>query len=144
MVYLTKTIFNKRSIIGCLPAVLVLVVGVIYSGTAISGERPDFKIFEGKWIRSDGGYVIHVRSTSSDGSVNVEYFNPAQINVSESKVSEWKGLLKLFIKLQGKGYPGSSYTLYYYAEKDALAGYYYQAEMEKTFEVIFLRKNDNA
>jgi hypothetical protein len=44
------------------------------------------------------------------------------------------------VKLEDKGYPGSTYTLYYYAEKDALVGYYYQAAMNKTFKVIFLRK----
>jgi hypothetical protein len=46
----------------------------------------------------------------------------------------------LFIKLQDEGYPGSIYTLYYYAEKDALAGFYYQAAMQQTFEVVFIRK----
>jgi hypothetical protein len=54
----------------------------------------------------------------------------------------WKGLIKLFIKLQDKGYQGSTYTLYYYAEKDALAGFYYQANMDQTFEVVFLRKKN--
>jgi hypothetical protein len=28
-----------------------------------------------------------------------------------ANVSLWKGLVKLFIKLQDKGYPGSMYTL---------------------------------
>jgi len=51
-----------------------------------------------------------------------------------------KGFVKLFIKLQDKGDPGSTYTLYYYPEKDALAGFYYQAAIGQTFEVIFLRK----
>jgi len=44
------------------------------------------------------------------------------INVTEANVSEWKGLVRLFIKLDDEGYPGSTYTLYYYGEKDALAG----------------------
>jgi hypothetical protein len=37
-----------------------------------------------------------------------------------------------------QGYPGSTYTLYYYAEKDALAGFYYQAHLKQTFEVVFM------
>jgi len=49
-------------------------------------------------------------------------------------------LLKLFIKFQDKDYEGSTYTLYYIAEKDALMGYYYQAFMDRTYEVVFLRK----
>jgi len=140
MVQLTKLIFNKQPVITCLLSTLILTFGFIFVDPAISEEIPDFKIIEGEWIRPDGGYVIHVRNINSDGSVDVGYFNPTKINISESKVSEWKGLTKLFVKLQDRGYPGSSYTLFYYAEKDALAGYYYQAEMGKTFEVFFLRK----
>lgn len=140
MVQLTKLIFIKRPVITCLLFTLILTFGVIFVNPAISEEIPNFKIIEGEWFRPDGGYVIHVRNINSDGSVDVGYFNPAKINVSESKVSEWKGLTKLFVKLQDSGYPGSSYTLFYYAEKDVLAGFYYQAEMEKTFEVFFLRK----
>jgi len=108
--------------------------------TAVSGIKPDLKVIIGEWIRPDGGYVVHVRDVKSDGSVDVGYFNPNEINVSESRVSLWKGLVKLFIKLQDKGYPGSTYTLYYYAEKDVLAGFYYQAAIGQTYEVVFIRK----
>lgn len=110
------------------------------SKTAAAGIKPDFKVIVGEWIRSDGGYIIHVRDVKSDGSVDVGYFNPAEINIAEAGVSYWKGLVKLFIKLQDKGYPGSTYTLYYYAEKDALAGFYHQAAIGQTFEVVFTRK----
>jgi hypothetical protein len=109
-------------------------------GTVFSAEQPDFKPFVGEWVRTDGGYIIHVRDIKPNGSVEAGYFNPSEINVAEANVSEWKGLGKLFIKLQDEGYPGSTYTLYYYAEKDALAGFYYQAVMKQTFEVVFVRK----
>lgn len=105
-----------------------------------STEPSDFKTLVGKWVRTDGGYVIHIRDIKSDGSVDLGYFNPREINISEAGVTKWKGLNKLFIKLQDEGYPGSTYTLYYYAEKDALAGFYYQATMEQTFEVVFFRE----
>jgi hypothetical protein len=108
--------------------------------TAASAEQPDFKIIVGEWVRPDGGYVIRVRDVNPDGSVDAGYFNPNRINISEANVSLWKGLVKLYIKLQDKGYPGSTYTLYYFAEKDALAGFYYQAAMDQTFEVVFRRK----
>ena len=49
-------------------------------------------------------------------------------------------MVKLFVKLQDKGYPGSTYTLYYFEEKDALAGFYFQATMGQTYEVVFTRK----
>jgi hypothetical protein len=105
-----------------------------------SVEKADFSVLVGEWVRADGGYVINVRGIRPDGSVDAGYFNPKEINISEANVSKWKGLSKLFIKLQDKGYPGSTYTLYYYAEKDALAGFYYQAAMKQTFEVVFTRK----
>ena len=109
--------------------------------TAAKKEKPDFSVIIGEWVRPDGGYIIRVRGVSPDGSVDAGYFNPNEINISEASVSMWKGLVKLFIKLQDEGYPGSTHTLYYYAEKDALAGFYYQAVLGKTFEVVFLRKN---
>jgi hypothetical protein len=49
-----------------------------------------------------------------------------------------EGREKAFFKLMDQGYPGSTYTLYYYAEKDALAGFYYQAHLKQTFEVVFM------
>jgi hypothetical protein len=51
--------------------------------------------------------------------------------------------MKLFIMLQDKGYQDPTYKLFYYAEKDALVGFYYHAAMDKTFEVIFYGKNRN-
>ena len=76
----------------------------------------------------------------TDGLVDAGYFNPNEIHVSEANVSVWKGFNQLFIKLDDKGYPRSTYTLYYYAEKDTLAGFYYQATVNKTYEVLFIRK----
>jgi hypothetical protein len=108
--------------------------------TAISAEQHDFNVIIGKWARSDGNYTLRVQGINSDGSVDVGYFNPGEIHVEESSVSEHEGLVKLFVKLQDRGYPGSTYTLYYYAEKDSLAGFYYQATMGQTFEVVFFRK----
>ena len=123
---------------------LVPILLLLLATPAIANEPlPDPAIQQklvGQWVRTDGGYVIHVREIKPDGSVDAGYFNPGEINIAEANVSEWKGLAKLFIKLQDKGYPGSTYTLYYYAEKDALAGFYYQAAIKQTFEVVFERK----
>jgi len=33
-----------------------------------------------------------------------------------------------------------TYTLFYYHEKDALAGVYYQAAVGRTYDVVFVRK----
>ena len=104
--------------------------------------QPDYGIIAGEWQRTDGGYLIKVNDVQTDGKATVEYFNPSPIHVAQATISRQEGLIKLFIKFQDKGYEGSTYTLYYYAEKDALAGFYYQAAMNRTYEVIFMRKNN--
>lgn len=122
---------------------MLLLISSVFSlapGIGAAAEQLDFTMLVGEWVRPDGGYIIRVRDIKPDGSVDAGYFNPNVINVAEANVSELKGLVKLFIKLDDAGYPGSTYTLYYYAEKDALAGFYYQAAIKQTFEVVFLRK----
>jgi len=131
----TRIIFSRLFLL-----FLVFSIFLLATSTVASAEQLDFKLLVGEWVRPDGGYVIHVGDIKPDGSVDAGYFNPSEINIAEVNISEWKGLLKLFIKLDDEGYPGSTYTLYYYAEKDALAGFYYQAVLQQTFEVVFLRK----
>jgi hypothetical protein len=120
--------------------ILIFTTVLLTTNVVFSAEQPDLEVFIGEWIRPDGGYVIRISDIKPDGSVDAGYFNPNVINVTEASISEWKGLLKLFVKLDDEGYPGSTYTLYYYAEKDALAGFYYQAAIKQTFEVVFMRK----
>ena len=110
------------------------------AAAASPAEQTEFHVLVGDWVRTDGGYRIRVKDVMPGGLVDAGYFNPREINISEAKVSLWNSLKVLFIKLQDEGYPGSTYTLYYYAEKDALVGFYYHAEMEQTFEVVFFRK----
>lgn len=105
-----------------------------------AAEVPDFKVLIGEWVRPDGGYIIRLKDIKPDGLIDISYYNPKEINIAEANVSEWKGMKKLFFKLKDQSYPGSTYTLYYYAEKDALAGFYYQANLKQTFEVVFMRK----
>jgi len=119
---------------------LIIIAVCLDPLTALSNDQTDFKILVGQWVRTDGGFIVHVRDVKSDGFVDVKYLNPKNINVEEAEVSRWKGLLKLFFKLNDKGYPGSTYQLYYYAEQDSLIGFYCQAALDQTFEVIFLRK----
>ncbi len=131
---------KKHFKLGVIIIILAWTVFPGASGAASAGEAPDFNVLVGQWVRPDGGYILHVRDVHADLSVDAGYFNPRKINVAEADVSLWKGFVKLFVKLQDRGYPGSTYTLYYYAEKDALAGFYYQALMKQTYEVAFLRK----
>ncbi len=103
-------------------------------------ERSDFDRLVGSWVRPDGGYVIEIRKIHPDGKVDAAYFNPRPIHVSRSNVSEEDGIIQLFIELQGQGYPGSTYTLKYNSELDALVGVYFQAVIKRPFEVVFQRR----
>ncbi|MGB9440491.1 MAG: hypothetical protein WCB15_21270, partial [Desulfobacterales bacterium] len=71
--------------------------------------------------------MIEISKIYPDGKVDAAYFNPQSIHVSRSTVSEKDGIIELFIELQGKGYPGSTYTLKYNPEYDAMVGIYFQA-----------------
>ena len=102
--------------------------------------KTEHSIIAGKWQRTDGNYLITVSNVQAEGQATVQYFNTRSIHVAAAAISTEKELVKLFIKFQDKGYEGSSYRLYYVAKKDALLGYYYQAPMDKTYEVMFLRK----
>ncbi len=106
----------------------------------VSAQPLTFKVLNGEWARVDGNYTIKVQNAASDGTAEVGYFNPGNIHVEESNISFRDKHIRLYVKLQDKGYPGSTYTLYYYAEKDLLAGVYYQAATGNKYEVIFERK----
>jgi hypothetical protein len=99
----------------------------------------DFRPLVGRWQRTDGGYVIEIRRVATDGAMQAAYFNPRPINVSRAKASVFKGHLKVEVELRDTGYPGSSYTLLYDPDKDALLGFYYQAVQKQNFDVIFVR-----
>jgi hypothetical protein len=88
-------------------------------------DPPDFGRLVGNWVRPDGGYVIEISKIYQDGRVDAAYFNPRPIHVSRSNVSEEDGIIELFIELQGKGYPGSTYTLKYNTAYDAMVGIYF-------------------
>jgi hypothetical protein len=103
-------------------------------------ETPAFDRLIGSWVRPDGGYVIEISKIYPDGKVDAAYFNPRPIHVSRSNVSEKDGIIELFIELQGKGYPGSTYTLKYNPEYDAMVGIYFQAVIQQPFDVVFQRK----
>ena len=70
----------------------------------------------------------------------MRYFKPGEVRVAESRVSAQEERIQLFVELRDEGYPGCTYTLFYYPEHDVLAGAYHQAAVDRTYEVIFVRK----
>jgi len=113
---------------------------MLIGGNAAPAQPFDFSVIAGRWDRLDGSYSLRVENVNSDGTADVSYFNPGKIHVSENRVSTQDGRIKLFVKLQDEGYPGCTYTLFYYPEHDVLAGAYHQAAVDRTYEVIFVRK----
>lgn len=99
----------------------------------------EFQKLKGKWLRPDGGYVVEVRGVEDGGRMDASYFNPRSIHVAKAEAS-WDGAAtKVFIELRDKNYPGSTYSLTYDPRGDRLAGIYYQAALQQSFEVFFVR-----
>lgn len=99
----------------------------------------DLQALAGRWQRTDGGYVLEIRSVADDGSVQAAYFNPKPINVSLAQASDWRGAAALFVEFDDVNYRGSTYELLHVPDRDLLIGTYFQAAMGQTFDVVFQR-----
>jgi hypothetical protein len=95
----------------------------------------------GKWARTDGNYVLEIKSMPSTGYPDVAYFNPNPIKVGNAQVIPGNGAIKVFVKLDDpeKGYPGCTYQLGYNKETDMLEGVYFQAASNQEYSISFAR-----
>jgi hypothetical protein len=119
-------------VIGLLTLFLAAVPAMVFAAD-------DFQPLVGRWQRTDGGYIIEIRSIDTDGKIKAAYFNPRPINVETAQASIHKEQIKVEVKLRDVGYPGSAYTLIYAPDKDTLIGYYYHAVSGQYFDVLFVR-----
>jgi hypothetical protein len=117
----------------------VVLTTLLLLSTIDAATATDYRPLIGRWQRTDGGYVIEIRRVETDGAMEAAYFNPRPINVSRAKASVFKDHLKVEVELRDTGYPGSTYTLLYDPDKDALLGFYFQAVQRQNFDVIFVR-----
>lgn len=101
----------------------------------------DFEPLVGRWQRTDGGYVIDLRRIHADGRIEAGYFNPRPINVGRARASVSGEKIMIELELRDRGYPGSTYTLIYVADKDVLRGNYYHAPTRQNLGVFFVRMN---
>jgi hypothetical protein len=107
---------------------------------ATSLSRDDaFRDLVGSWRRVDGGYIIDIQRIGANGQMSAAYYNPKSIHVSRAAASLNDGTVSVFIELKDVGYPGSTYTLVYRPQHDILSGFYFQAAVNQTFEVVFVR-----
>jgi len=96
-----------------------------------------FERIKGKWMRSDGGYVLEFKQLKENNELDVAYFNPNPIHVGKARMYEERGFTKVFVELQDVNYPGSRYTLILNTEKNQLVGNYFQATQQVDYEVAF-------
>lgn len=106
-------------------------------GTAESSSNK----LEGKWQRTDGGYILELSGAKSNGDITAAYFNPNPINVGRSLWQNNAGKLMVMVELQDKNYPGSVYNLEYSESQNSLKGTYFQAVEKMTYNVEFSRLN---
>jgi hypothetical protein len=135
----------NRIIKRIMPALVLLVLFTMASIGTTAGEAPavepqgDPVQVVGRWMRTDGGYILQLTSPTFDGRLTAAYFNPRPINVSRSEWVIEDGTLLVLVELRDQGYPGSTYTLAYQPDTDRLVGVYFQAAAQQRFEVVFQR-----
>jgi hypothetical protein len=95
----------------------------------------------GRWVRTDGGYALELRSPDLSGKLEASYFNPKPIRVSRAVWMQGGGGLQVAVELNDAGYPGATYLLTHDASLDRLRGQYTQPQMQQTFDVEFVRQN---
>lgn len=98
------------------------------------------ELLKGKWLRSDGTYIIEIFSIKPDGVMDAGYFNPNPINVGKSGWSIRDGEIVYEIILKDINYPGSKYDLIYDNKNKSLVGNYFQAVQGINYDVVFVRQ----
>jgi hypothetical protein len=106
---------------------------------AFAQAPPDFMTLKGRWFRTDGGYVVEIKSVDPGGQMQAAYYNPNPINVSRAEAARSGAAVTVFIELRAPGYPGSTYTLIHDPKSDELKGIYHHAGLQKNFDVVFVR-----
>ena len=124
-------------------AMLFLTIGLacvfLLNTPALAQAKPDFGSLKGRWVRTDGGYVIEIRSIDAGGEMQAAYYNPNRINVSRAEAGRLGAAVTVFVELRDVGYPGSTYTLIHDPRSDELKGIYHHAVLQQNFEVVFVR-----
>lgn len=105
----------------------------------VNNASIDKNKISGNWVRTDATYNLKIAELSEDGSMKVEYLNPKSIHVEKATWTEVNGVIQIYVELRDENYPGSNYNLFYIADKDLLAGKYFQAVEGLTYDVGFMR-----
>jgi hypothetical protein len=110
------------------------------AATKAATPAGDWNRLRGRWLRPDGDYVLEIKSIGDDGRAEANYFNPNPIHVAWARVANTDGVIKLEVELRDVNYPGCLYKLSYAPDRDQLAGTYFQAQMQETHQIFFVRE----
>jgi len=94
---------------------------------------------KGRWVRPDGGYILEIKQVDANGQLDAAYFNPDPIRITSSFAKLEGDVVKVFVELNDVNYPGCKYELTYISAAGLMAGTYYQAALQQTFDVAFER-----
>ena len=137
---------NQRLLWFSMAAIVVLVAAaaslLFFRSSVLSTDAAGQDVLFGRWLRTDGGYVLDIQPGAAAGSLAVSYFNPRPIHVSKAQAVLDDTTLGLFVELTDVGYPGATYHLTYGGERDELTGIYYQPSAKRGFDVIFVRLDE--
>ena len=128
-----------KTVKGTLRPAIVMACVLLLFGPAAAQAPPEFAALTGRWFRTDGSYLIEIRSVDPGGLMQAAYYNPNPINVSKATAARSGGAVTVFIELRAPGYPGSTYTLIHDPKSDQLKGVYHHAGLNQNFDVVFVR-----
>lgn len=110
-------------------------------GAPADAPAADLAKVLGRWLRPDGGYILELRDLdAASGRLNAAYLNPQPIHVAQAEAKRESGKITVFVELQDANYPGCTYRLTYFPASDQLYGVYYQAALDQSFDVEFVRQ----
>lgn len=128
-----------RGILGVILCAIMTLSGTLTLDKTANAAEADPAKFVGRWMRTDGGYILQLSNPTFDGRLTAAYYNPRPINVSRSGWKLEEGYLLVLVELRDEGYPGSAYTLAYQQDTDRLVGVYFHAGTQQQFDVVFER-----
>jgi hypothetical protein len=101
---------------------------------------PGFAVLKGRW-QCPGQGVIYIKNVSSTGSMEVQYFNPDSIHVTQAQAARDGTFTKILIILRQSDSLCCTFNLAYDAPNDQLRGVFWQRNNPKPTEVVFHRQN---
>ncbi len=117
----------------------VVTQDTVASATVAENLEDIVKKLEGRWQRTDGGYIIELKNPRPDGNIEASYFNPNPIHVGRAGWQNNAGKIIVTVELQDVNYPGSLYTLEFINAEERLMGSYFQAVEKVNYQVGFTR-----